>query len=198
MGRTVAFKREDVVEGSVGLATDPTETVKRLGRDVAIFPIWSGDMTEFEALGVPPDDVGMMPFPAMNEKLRPVLQASNSFFMIGKDVLGRGGETNAERKAYRDTVWDVMTRICSVEGADEILRQKVAPSGEVVSIHAIYSARASQDICAQVPPENRRCGRCRAGPGAGSGGALYGRWPAVRDFYQRDSRDLVVRPTVAF
>jgi len=56
-----------------------------------MYPLWSGDMTEFQNLGLQPTDMGMMPFPGMNDKCRPVLQASNSFFMIGKDIQRRGG-----------------------------------------------------------------------------------------------------------
>jgi multiple sugar transport system permease protein len=153
-------------------------------------------MTEFEALGVPPDDVGMMPFPAMNEKLRPVLQASNSFFMIGKDVLGRGGETTGERKAYRDTVWDVMTRICSVEGADEILRQKVA-AGQAKFLNPRDLQRLGfEDYLREVPPENRRLwSDVEQGRVLEVVEPFMGRWLQFRDFYQREAVDLVLRPS---
>ncbi|HEX2999165.1 MAG TPA: extracellular solute-binding protein, partial [Armatimonadota bacterium] len=126
-GRQVRFGKDDVIEGCIRVTNNEImDTLKRLGRDLAMYPLWAGDMTEFENIGIQPDDLGMLPFPGMTEKQQSVLQASNSFFMIGKDVLHRGGPTAQDKKAYRDLVWQIMTRICSPEGADEEIRRKVA------------------------------------------------------------------------
>lgn len=196
-GRRVAFAPEEVIEGSISVtAIDLLETLKRLGRDLAMYPLWAGDMTEFQNLGIQPDDLGMMPFPAMNGELRPVLQASNSFFMMGKDVLRRGGETEEEKKAYRDLVWEMMRRICSVEGSDEEIRRKVA-AGQAAFLNPRDLGRLGfDDYLREVPPENLAMWR-----GIEDGEILevvepfMGKWLQFRDFYQREVIDLVLRPS---
>lgn len=197
-GRRVEFGPEDVVEGSVAATTTPqfTETIKRMGRDLALYPLWAGDMTEFENLGVPPDDLGMFPFPAMTAAQRPVLQASNSFFIIGKDVLRRGGRTPAERKAYRDLVWEIMTRICSVEGADEEIRRKAA-AGQARFLNPRDLRRLGfEDYVREMPPENRRMWEdVESGRTLEVIEPFMGRWLQFRDFYQREAIDLVLRPS---
>ena len=196
-GKRVVFGKDDVVEGSIGVTTtNLTDTVKRLGRDLAMYPLWSGDMTEFQNLGLQPDDMGMMPFPGMNEQCRPVLQASNSFFMIGKDVLRRGGPTAADKKAYRDLVWDMMRRICSPEGSDEEIRRKVA-AGQAKFLNPRDLERLGfTDYLREIPPENMLMWT-----GVEQGKILevvepfMGKWLQFRDFYQREVIDLVLRPS---
>lgn len=196
-GRTIRFARDDVIEGSIAVTTtDLTETLKRLGRDLAMYPLWAGDMTEFQNLGISPEDLGMMPFPAMNAGLRPVLQASNSFFMIGKDVLRRGGPTEQDKKAYRDLVWGMMTRICSPEGSDEEIRRKVA-AGQARFLNPRDLERLGfSDYLREMPPENLQMWRqIEAGEILEVVEPFMGKWLQFRDFYQREIIDLVLRPS---
>ncbi|MCC6446487.1 MAG: extracellular solute-binding protein [Armatimonadetes bacterium] len=196
-GRRVRFSPSDVVEGSIRVTTgDILETLKRMGRDLAMYPLWSGDMTEFESLGLEPGDMGMIPFPAMTEKEQPVLQASNSFFMIGKDVLKRGGDSPAERKVYRDLVWQILTRICSVEGMDEQIRRKVA-AGQARFLNPRDLERLGfSDYLREMPPENRMMwDEVAQGKILEVIEPYMGRWLQFRDFYQREAIDLVLRPS---
>jgi len=196
-GRRISFAPEEVVEGSIGVTTvDLLETLKRLGRDLAMYPLWAGDMTEFQNLGIQPDDLGMMPFPAMNGDLRPVLQASNSFFMMGKDVLRRGGPSERDKKAYRDLVWDLMWRICSVEGSDEELRRKVA-AGQAPFLNPRDLERLGfQDYVREIPPENLRMWEdIENDKILEVVEPFMGKWLQFRDFYQREVIDLVLRPS---
>lgn len=196
-GRRVVFSKDDVVEGSISVTTtDLTETLKRLGRDLAMYPLWSGDMTEFQNLGLQPQDMGMLPFPGMNEKCRPVVQASNSFFMIGKDIQRRGGPTLQDKKAYRDLVWEMMRRVCSPEGADEDIRRKVA-AGQARFLNPRDLERLGfTDYLREIPPENMLMWQQIA-----NGQLLevvepfMGKWLQFRDFYQREIIDLVLRPS---
>ncbi|MBI2300069.1 MAG: ABC transporter permease subunit [Armatimonadetes bacterium] len=196
-GRRIVFQPEEVIEGSISVTTaEIMDTVKRLGRELAMYPIWSGDMTEFENAGLDPSDMGMMPFPGRTSAERPVLQASNSFFMIGKDVLKRGGATEAARKQYRDWVWQVMTLICSPEGSDEVNRRKVA-AGQARFLNPRDLHRLGfDDYIKEMPPENLAMWR-----DIDSGRILevvepfMGKWLQFRDFYQRDAIDLVLRPS---
>lgn len=195
-GRRVYFTPEEVVEGCVGVTlTDLIETLKRMGRDLAIYPLWSRDMTEFENLGLDPSDMGMMPFPAQDASQRPVLQLSNCFFMIGKDVLRRGGRTEAERKAYRDLVWQILTLIISPEGGDEAIRRKVA-AGQAKFLNPRDLERLGlQDYLQEMPPENRQMWEdIEAGRILEVVEPFMGKWLQFRDFYQREVIDIVLRP----
>jgi multiple sugar transport system permease protein len=196
-GRRVTFAKDDVIEGCIGVTTiNLLDTLQRLGRDLAMYPLWAGDMTEFQNLGIPPDDLGMMPFPAMNDKLRPVLQASNSFFMIGKDVLRRGGQTEKDKKAYRDLVWEMMRRICSPEGSDEEIRRKVA-AGQAKFLNPRDLQRLGfQDYLREIPPENLQMWKqIENGEILEVVEPFMGKWLQFRDFYQREIIDLVLRPS---
>lgn len=196
-GRRITFQPEQVIEGCIGVTTtNLTDTLRRLGRDLAMYPLYAGDMTQFQDLGIPPDDMGMMPFPARTKDQQPVLQASNSFFMMGKDVLRRGGDTEADKKAYRDLVWEVMTRICSVEGSDEDIRRKVA-AGQARFLNPRDLERLGfQDYLREIPPENLQLwADIEQGRILEVVEPFMGKWLQFRDFYQREVIDLVLRPS---
>jgi len=196
-GRRVFFGKDDVFQGCIDVTVQQfTDTLRRFGRDLAMYPLWAGDMTEFETLGVQPDDLGMFPFPAMNDKLRPVLQASNSFFMIGKDVRKRGGPTPADRKAYRDLVWEIMKRVCAIEGADEDIRRKVAAGqAKFLNPRALERLRLD-DYLREIPPENLQVwADIESGEILEVVEPFMGKWLQFRDFYQREVIDLVLRPS---
>jgi len=196
-GETLTVSKDGVIEGSIGVTpyNDMLETIRRMGRDVGMFPLWSGDMTEFENLGVQPEDMGMMPFPGMTQKQRPVLQASNCFFMMGKDVLARGGNTEAERKAYRDTVWKLMTLVCGVEGNDENTRRKVA-AGQARFLNPRELKRLGfDDYLKEAAPEYvAMWDQIDRGEILEVVEPFMGKWLQFRDFYQREVIDLVLRP----
>jgi multiple sugar transport system permease protein len=196
-GETIEFTPEQVVEGCIGVTNvSLRDTLRRLGRDLGMYPLWAGDMTEFEALGVQPSDLGMMPFPGRTEEQRPVLQASNSFFMIGKDVLRRGGDTDEEKKQYRDIVWNIMTIICSVEGNDENIRRKVA-AGQAKFLNPRALKRLGfEDYLREIPVEYLQMWeRIESGEILEVVEPFMGKWLQFRDFYQREVIDLVLRPS---
>jgi multiple sugar transport system permease protein len=196
-GRRITFQPEQVIEGCIGVTTtNLTDTLRRLGRDLAMYPLYAGDMTQFQDLGIPPDDMGMMPFPARTKDQQPVLQASNSFFMMGKDVLKRGGDSEADKKAYRDLVWEVMTLICSVEGSDEDIRRKVA-AGQARFLNPRDLERLGfQDYLREIPPENLQLwAAIEQGRILEVVEPFMGKWLQFRDFYQREVIDLVLRPS---
>ncbi|MCK5803272.1 MAG: extracellular solute-binding protein [Lentisphaeria bacterium] len=196
-GKAYRFDPENVVEGSIAVTTLSTrDTLRRLGRDLGMYPLWGGDLTTFESMGVQPSDLGMMPFPGITRKHRPVLQASNSFFMIGKDVLKRGGDTEEERKAYRDIVWEIMTLICSVEGNDENIRRKVA-SGQAKFLNPRDLNRLGfEEYLKESPPEYLAMwDQIDNGEILEVVEPFMGKWLQFRDFYQREVIDLTLRPS---
>jgi multiple sugar transport system permease protein len=196
-GRRITFRPQEVIGGSVAVTTgELMDTLRRLGRDLAMYPLWAGDMTEFENQGIQPDDLGMFPFPARTLEQKPVLQASNSFFMLGKDVLRRGGKTPEERRAYRNLVWEIMTLICSVEGQDEEIRRKAA-AGQARFLNPRDLQRLGfEDYLREMPPENRRMwDQIERGEIGEVIEPYMGKWLQFRDFYQREVIDLTLRPS---
>jgi hypothetical protein len=154
-GREITFTSDQVIAGCIRVSggTGPNP-VERLGRDLALLPLFGGgNLSAFENAGLQPDDLGLMPFPGRDASQRPALQASNAFFMMGKDVLHRGGRAEADRKGYRDAVWNVMTIICSSEGQDEAIRESVA-AGKARFINPRDLRRLGFDEYLQeLPPE---------------------------------------------
>jgi multiple sugar transport system permease protein len=196
-GRTIEFQPADVYEGCLAVTTlEINDTIRRLGRTLALYPLWSGDMTEFENLGVDPSDMGMFPFPGMTEKEQPVLQASNWFFMVGKDVLHRGGQTPEERTAYRNLVWELMWRITSPEGADENIRKRVA-AGQSRFLNPRDLLRLGfDDYAREIPSDNRKLWTdVEEGRTLEVVEPFMGKWLQFRDFYAREAIDLVLRPS---
>ncbi|MCC7491263.1 MAG: extracellular solute-binding protein [Fimbriimonadaceae bacterium] len=196
-GRPLRFSEDQVIHGSISVTTaNIMDTVKRLGRDLAMYPLWSGDMTEFENAGLDPSDMGMLPFPGRTAAQRPVLQASNSFFMIGKDVLRRGGDSAAAKKQYRDLVWEVMGGICSPEGSDEVIRRKVA-AGQAKFLNPRDLHRLGfDDYIREMPPENLAMWeQIERGEILEVVEPFMGKWLQFRDFYKREAIDLVLRPS---
>jgi multiple sugar transport system permease protein len=68
-----------------------------------------------EHLNFPADLVGLMPFPAADESLKPVLQAHKHFYAMTESVAHRP-------KAERDKVWAAMQALASREVYDERIR----------------------------------------------------------------------------
>jgi ABC-type sugar transport system permease subunit len=194
-GRRISFKPDDVIEGAIKPpGIDRREQLRRMGRDLAIVPLFSNDLTTFETLGVNPEDLGMMPFPGRTEAQRPVLQYSNCFFMIGKDAARRGGDTPEEQRAYLDTVWNVMWRICSADGNNEAYREKVA-AGQARFMNPRALKRLGFDDYIREIPEDYALlwERIDRGEILEVVEPFSGKWLQFRDFYQREAIDLVLR-----
>ncbi len=197
-GREITFTADQVVAGCIRVSggTGPNP-VERLGRDLALLPLFGGgNLSAFENAGLQPDDLGLMPFPGRDASQRPALQASNSFFMMGKDVFRRGGRDDADRKGYRDAVWNVMTIICSSEGQDESIRESVA-AGKARFINPRDLRRLGFDEYLQeLPPEQLALwDRLDRGEIMEVVEPFMGKWLQFRDFYGREVIDLVLRPS---
>ena len=72
-----------------------------------------------ERLNFPADEIGLMPFPAVDEKHSRVLQAHKHFYAMTEGV-GR------RPKFERDRVWECMKALTSQEVYDETVRKNVA------------------------------------------------------------------------
>ncbi len=192
-GRILSFRPDDVIVGSV---FPPLEgvVIERLGRDVAMYPLWGGDLTQFQDR-VSPDDLGMMPFPGMTPAHQPVLQNSIERTIMGKDVASRGGATESERKEFRDFVWELMWRTSSQEARDEEIRQKVA-SGQARFLNPRDLRRLGfEDYVNECPPDYQRLWeRIESGEILQVLEPFMGRWVLFRSFWEREVLDIVLRP----
>jgi multiple sugar transport system permease protein len=192
--RRIDFDPADVIVGSVFAAND-WNAVGRLGRDVALYPLWGSDLTTFRDR-VSPADLGMMPFPGMTPEHRPTLQNSIEYVVMGKDVARRGGDDEEARSRYRDFVWEMMWQICGNEARDEQLRRQVA-AGQARFLNPHDLRRLGfEDYVRECPPDYQRLWERIDGdeielvleP-------FMGRWYLFRGFWEREVLDLILRST---
>jgi multiple sugar transport system permease protein len=191
--RRIQFNPTDVIIGCVfppieGLVTE------RLGRDIALYPLYGSDLTQFAHI-INPEDLGMLPFPGMTEDHKPVLQNSIVYAMIGKDVVRRGGNTEEERKAFRDFVWGLMKRVCSQQARDEQLRQQVA-AGQARFLNPNDLRRLGfDDYVKESPPDYRQLwDQIANGEIRLVLEPFMGRWVLFRSSWEREVLDIVLRP----
>ncbi len=192
-GRRIPFQSDEVITGCV---FPPLEglVIDRLGRDVAMYPLYGSDLTQFAHI-VNPEDLGMLAFPGMTEAHKPVLQNSIVYAMMGKDVVRRGGETDAERKAFRDFVWGLMWRISSQQARDEQIRQQVA-AGQARFLNPNDLRRLGfDDYVRESPPDYRQLWeQVDSGEIREVLEPFMGRWVLFRSFWEREVLDIVLRP----
>jgi ABC-type sugar transport system permease subunit len=193
-GRRISFTSAEVITGCV---FPPLEglVIDRLGRDVALYPLYGRDLTDFSHI-VNPEDLGMLPFPGQTEEQVAVLQNSVIFAMMGKDVVSRGGNTEEERKVFRDFVWGLMWRVCSQQARDERIRQQVA-AGQARFLNPNDLRRLGfEDYVRESPPDYRQLWeRVDSGEIRQVVEPFMGRWVLFRTFWQREVLDIVLRPT---
>ena len=109
--------RKDLVRGLPVLSVSSDVAELFTGGEIAC--VFGGeDLVAYltEHLNFPADLVGLMPFPAADASLKPVLQAHKHFYAMTESVAHRP-------KAERDQVWAAMTALASREVYDEQIRQ---------------------------------------------------------------------------
>ena len=114
-----------------------------------------------ESLNFPAEQVGLMPFPAADEKCRPVLQAHKHFYALTEGV-GR------RPKNERDDVWACVNELTSAEVYDETVRKNVAEGRARWCLPSDLKRLGFTEHLADVPPgihkmyEDLEAGRIRA------------------------------------
>ena len=114
-----------------------------------------------ESLNFPAEQIGLMPFPAADEKCRPVLQAHKHFYALTEGV-GR------RPKNERDDVWACVSELTSVEVYDETVRKNVAEGRARWCLPSDLKRLGFTEHLAEVPPgirkmyEDLEAGRIRA------------------------------------
>ncbi|HPS07532.1 MAG TPA: sugar ABC transporter permease, partial [Kiritimatiellia bacterium] len=120
-GRAVAFKEADVIKGVVRALPRLTQDLPQLFAQGEVVALFSGaELVEqlTRDLNLPPDMVGIMPFPAARPGMKPVFQAHKHFYSMTEGVARRP-------KAERDLVWACVEQLASEAVNDEAVKQKV-------------------------------------------------------------------------
>ncbi len=120
-GRVIAFNQTDVIKGVVRALPRLTQDLPQLFAQGEVVALFSGaEMVEqlTRDLNLPPDMVGIMPFPAARPGMKPVFQAHKHFYSMTEGVARR-------TKAERDMVWKCIEQLVSEEVNDETVKQKV-------------------------------------------------------------------------
>lgn len=192
-GRVIRFGPEEVFEGCITTSSEGLgETINRFGGSVGMVVLWAADFTEFETRGMPPADLGMLAFPPRERGGRPVLQASNFFNLMGKDVAHRGGRTRGEREFFRNRVWDVLKIMSSDESASEQVRRKVA-AGMARFLNPQDLRRLGlEDYIAEIPAEDLALWlQIEDGSVREVVEPFMGQWLQFRQILQREVIDLI-------
>lgn len=102
-----------------------------------------------ENLNFPADQIGLMPFPAADEKCLPVLQAHKHFYAMTEGVARRP-------KAERDAVWACVNELVSKAVYDETVRKNVAEGRARWCLPADLERLGFKEHLAEVPPGIRQ------------------------------------------
>ena len=102
-----------------------------------------------ENLNFPADQIGLMPFPAADEKCQPVLQAHKHFYALTEGVARRP-------KAERDAVWACVNELASQAVYDETVRKNVAEGRARWCLPTDLERLGFTDYLAEVPPGIRQ------------------------------------------
>lgn len=102
-----------------------------------------------ENLNFPADQIGLMPFPAADEKCLPVLQAHKHFYAMTEGVARRP-------KAERDAAWACVNELASKAVYDETVRKNVAEGRARWCLPADLERLGFKEHLAEVPPGIRQ------------------------------------------
>jgi len=102
-----------------------------------------------EHLNFPADLVGLMPFPAADASLKPVLQAHKHFYAMTESVAHRP-------KAERDRVWAAMASLSSREVYDEQIRLNAKEGRARWCVPSDLKRLGLEKYLDEVPPEIKK------------------------------------------
>ncbi len=102
-----------------------------------------------ETLGFPADQIGLMPFPAADEKCKRVLQVHKHFYAMTESAASRPKEA-------RDAVWACMNELASMEVYDETVRKNVAEGRARWCLPEDLKRLGFEDYLAEVPKGIRK------------------------------------------
>ncbi|MBP7636367.1 MAG: extracellular solute-binding protein, partial [Kiritimatiellae bacterium] len=181
-GREIAFAESDVIRGVARALPRLTQDLPQLFAQGEVVALFSGaELVEqlTRDLNLPPDMVGIMPFPAARPDLKPVFQAHKHFYSMTESV-GR------RPKAERDLVWRCIEQLASEAVNDETVKQKVLEGHARWCTPADLERLGFTEYLDEVPPGIRRnYERIAGGEILARTEPFAGFWQAVSDLIDR-------------
>ena len=181
-GREIAFAESDVIKGVARALPRLTQDLPQLFAQGEVVALFSGaELVEqlTRDLNLPPDMVGIMPFPAARPDLKPVFQAHKHFYSMTESV-GR------RPKAERDLVWRCIEQLASEAVNDETVKQKVLEGHARWCTPADLERLGFTEYLDEVPPGIRRnYERIAGGEILARTEPFAGFWQAVSDLIDR-------------
>jgi multiple sugar transport system permease protein len=191
-GRVLPFGESDVIKGVVRALPRLTQDLPQLFAQGEVVALFSGaELVEqlTRDLNLPPDMVGIMPFPAARPGMKPVFQAHKHFYSMTEGV-GR------RPKAERDLVWKCVEQLASEAVNDETVRQKVLEGHARWCTPADLTRLGFTEYLDEVPPGIRRnYERLAAGEILARTEPFAGFWQAVSDLIDRRLLGLLLADT---
>jgi len=191
-GRGHRFQPGEVIRGVVRALPRLTQDLPQLFAQGEVVALFSGaELVEklTRDLNLPPDMVGIMPFPAARPGLKPVFQAHKHFYSMTEGV-GR------RPKAERDMVWACVEQLASEEVNDEAVRQKVLEGHARWCTPTELTRLGFDEYLAEVPAGIRRnYERLEAGEILARTEPFAGFWQAVSDLLDRRFLGLLLADT---
>lgn len=191
-GRVLPFKDSDVIKGVVRALPRLTQDLPQLFAQGEVVALFSGaEIVEqlTRDLNLPPDMVGIMPFPAAKPGMKPVFQAHKHFYSMTEGV-GR------RPKAERDLIWKCVEQLASEAVNDETVRQKVLEGHARWCTPADLTRLGFTEYLDEVPPGIRRnYDRLASGDILARTEPFAGFWQAVSDLIDRRLLGLLLADT---
>lgn len=191
-GRVVAFREADVIKGVVRALPRLTQDLPQLFAQGEVVALFSGaELVEqlTRDLNLPPDMVGIMPFPAARPGLPPVFQAHKHFYSMTEGV-------GLRPKAERDLVWACVEQLASEAVNDETVKQKVLEGHARWCTPSELRRLGFTEYLDEVPPGIRRnYERIESGEIAARTEPYAGFWQAVSDLIDRRLLGLLLADT---
>jgi multiple sugar transport system permease protein len=191
-GRTLTFTEKDVIKGVVRALPRLTQDLPQLFAQGEVVALFSGaELVEqlTRDLNLPPDMVGIMPFPAARPGMKPVFQAHKHFYSMTEGV-GR------RPKAERDLVWKCVEQLASEAVNDEAVKQKVLEGHARWCTPADLARLGFTEYLDEVPPGIRRnYERLASGDVLARTEPFAGFWQAVSDLIDRRLLGLLLADT---
>jgi multiple sugar transport system permease protein len=191
-GRVIAFKESDVIKGVVRALPRLTQDLPQLFAQGEVVALFSGaELVEqlTRDLNLPPDMVGIMPFPSAKPGMKPVFQAHKHFYSMTEGVARRP-------KDERDLVWKCVEQLASEDVNDETVKQKVLEGHAQWCTPSELKRLGFTEYLEEVPPGIRKnYERIESGGILARTEPYAGFWQAVSDLIDRRLLGLLLADT---
>ncbi|MDR2850052.1 MAG: extracellular solute-binding protein [Verrucomicrobiota bacterium] len=191
-GRVLSFADGDVIKGTVRALPRLTQDLPQLFAQGEVVALFSGaELVEqlTRDLNLPPDMVGIMPFPAARPGMPPVFQAHKHFYSMTEGVARRP-------KAERDLIWRCVEQLASEAVNDETVKQKVLEGHARWCTPADLTRLGFTEYLDEVPPGIRRnYERLASGDILARTEPFAGFWQAVSDLIDRRLLGMILADT---